>query len=50
MDRLDNTNVPVITANLEMLTIDTNPVRTETKRILRKRTPKPVSAEILNRR
>jgi len=49
VDRLDNTNVPVITADLEMLTIDTNPLPTETKRVLRKRIPKPVS-EILNRR
>ncbi|XP_077263861.1 uncharacterized protein LOC143898340 isoform X2 [Temnothorax americanus] len=50
IDRLDNTNVPVITADLEMLTIDTNPPPTETKRVLRKRMPKPVSTEILNRR
>ncbi|XP_012543719.1 uncharacterized protein LOC105841135 [Monomorium pharaonis] len=49
-DRLDNTNVPVITANLEMLTIETNPLPTETKRILRKRVPKSVPTEILNRR
>ncbi|XP_011863595.1 PREDICTED: uncharacterized protein LOC105559701 [Vollenhovia emeryi] len=47
---LDNTNVPVITADLEMLTIDTNPPPTETKRVLRKRLPKPTSTEILNRR
>jgi len=50
VDCLDNTNVPVITANLEMLTIDTNPPPTETKRVLRKRIPKPISTEILNRR
>lgn len=50
MDRLDNTNLPVITANLEMLTIETNPPPTETKRTLRKRITRPVSTEILNRR
>lgn len=50
MGRLDNTNVPVITANLEMLTIETNTPPTETKRILRKRIPKSVPTEILNRR
>ncbi|XP_011690101.1 PREDICTED: uncharacterized protein LOC105451391 isoform X1 [Wasmannia auropunctata] len=50
VDRLDNTNVPVITADLEMLTIDTSSSSTETKRVLRKRIPKPVSTEILNRR
>ncbi|KAL0112204.1 hypothetical protein PUN28_011935 [Cardiocondyla obscurior] len=47
---VDNTNVPVITANLEMLTIDTDPPPTETKRVLRKRLPKVVSSEVLNRR
>ncbi|KAL6260619.1 uncharacterized protein LOC105425177 [Pogonomyrmex barbatus] len=50
MECLDNTNVPVITANLEMLTIDTNLPPTENKRVFRKRIPKPVSTEILNRR
>ncbi|KYN34168.1 hypothetical protein ALC56_11274 [Trachymyrmex septentrionalis] len=44
-DHLDNTNVPVITADLEMLTIDINPPPTETKRILRKRLSKPSSVE-----
>lgn len=50
MDRLDNTNVPVITADLEMLTINTNSPPTEIKRVLRKRITKPVPTEILNRR
>lgn len=49
-DRLDNTNLPVITANLEMLTIETNPLPTETKRTLRKRITRPVPTETLNRR
>ncbi|XP_018397937.1 PREDICTED: uncharacterized protein LOC108775959 [Cyphomyrmex costatus] len=54
IDNLDNTNVPVITADLEMLSIDINSPPTETKRVLRKRMPKSVietdSTEILNRR
>ncbi|KYQ57631.1 hypothetical protein ALC60_03593 [Trachymyrmex zeteki] len=45
IDHLDSTNVPVITADLEMLAIDINPPPTETKRILRKRMAKPVSVE-----
>ncbi|XP_039312135.1 protein tantalus isoform X2 [Solenopsis invicta] len=43
-------NVPMITANLEMLTIETNSLPTETKRILRKRISKPSDVRIVRLR
>ncbi|CAL1676744.1 unnamed protein product [Lasius platythorax] len=51
VDCSDNTTVPVVTANLEMLTIDVNSSSTEpTKRVLRKKISKSVSTDVLNRR
>lgn len=47
VDCLDSTTVSV-TANLEMLTIDSS--STEPKRVLRRRIPKSVSTDVLNRR
>lgn len=48
---VDDINMPAVTASLEMLTVNTNLQSSqETKRMLRKRIPKLVSTEFLNRR
>ncbi|XP_035721145.1 uncharacterized protein LOC118441196 [Vespa mandarinia] len=48
---IDDVNMPAVTASLEMLTVNTNlHSMSENKRNLRKRVPKTVSAELLNRR
>lgn len=48
---IDDVNMPAVTASLEMLTVNTNlHSMSENKRNLRKRVPKAVSAELLNRR
>ncbi|KAL6435230.1 hypothetical protein ACFW04_005359 [Cataglyphis niger] len=52
VDCFNNTSLPVVTADLAKLSIDINSSPTEsTKRILRKRIPKPAaSTDVLNRR
>nr|XP_050859189.1 uncharacterized protein LOC127067851 isoform X1 [Vespula vulgaris] len=48
---IDDVNMPAVTASLEMLTVNTNLHSiSENKKNLRKRIPKAVPAELLNRR
>ncbi|KAK2586728.1 hypothetical protein KPH14_011763 [Odynerus spinipes] len=48
---IDDVNMPAVTASLEMLTVNTNLHSSpENNRVLRKRIPKRVSTEFLNRR
>ncbi|XP_020293022.1 uncharacterized protein LOC109859310 [Pseudomyrmex gracilis] len=50
MDCSDNVAIPAMTANLETLTIETNSLPTDSKRLLRKRKPRELSITIRNRR